>query len=91
MLPEKLWCPSGVQKCPKGSCFNPIVKVSHAVQLEAPGPDTLYAEKQLKGYSLLKPNLTGTESGINLELLFNAVISSADKMRSLFKEEPENG
>lgn len=43
-------------------------------------PDTLYAQPSLHGQSLLRPNTEGEETEVNLELLFNAVLSAPEKI-----------
>jgi len=42
----------------------------------------LYAEKSLDGYHVMLPNIKGEESLINVEFLFNAVISFSEKIQS---------
>lgn len=43
-----------------------------------PDHSVIYAEKQLKGEMIVRKNLTGEESRINLEYLFNGVISNPE-------------
>lgn len=44
--------------------------------------NVLYAENNLIGYSYVAPNVTGEETTLNIEMLFNAAISN----RAVFKE-----
>ncbi len=48
--------------------------------------NVLYSEKTLAGFRVVAPRTTGTESRIDLELLFNAVISDTKAMEALFAE-----
>lgn len=45
----------------------------------------LYAEPTFGGYTVVKPNDAEGETNINLEILFNAVIHSKDKIKEVFK------
>ncbi|MGE5402817.1 MAG: ATP-binding cassette domain-containing protein [Ignavibacteriales bacterium] len=57
-------------------------------QLEKPDQvDTLYYESTPGGYVVLTENKGGFESEIDIELLFNAVISRSGKMSSQFQKE----
>jgi ABC-2 type transport system ATP-binding protein len=44
----------------------------------------LYAESSLGAYQIVDLNTSGTETRINLELLFNAVIEESEKFNSIF-------
>ena len=44
----------------------------------------LFSEKTLAGYTMVTPNTTGEDSGIDLELLFNAVIANGSAMEKIF-------
>jgi ABC-2 type transport system ATP-binding protein len=44
----------------------------------------LYSEKTLGGYVVVRENTTGEETSMDLEILFNAVISSGDRVQALF-------
>lgn len=48
--------------------------------------NALYSEKTLSGSRVVAPRTAGAESGIDLELLFNAVISDTGRMEALFAE-----
>lgn len=55
---------------------------------EADLPDTestLYFEPALGGYTVVKENTDADETRMNLEMLFNAVISNTDKINEVFK------
>lgn len=47
--------------------------------------DIIYAESHFGGYTVIKKNTSGEETNINLELLFNTVINSKEKMYETFK------
>ena len=58
------------------------------LESELPGSeDVLYSADVLGGHVVVKENRTGEESRIELETLFNAVISNKDKINSLFAKE----
>ncbi len=50
----------------------------------------LYAEKVLGGYAIMQENTDNKDTKIDLELLFNAVISNRDKLAGIFSQEVEN-
>ncbi len=53
-----------------------------------PQPDEcFYSEKQLDGYAVVMDNKTGVESKINLEVLFNAVITNPSVFQKIFAKE----
>lgn len=45
----------------------------------------VYSESYLGGYTVVKENTTRQETSMNLELLFNAVVSNPDKINAIFK------
>ena len=49
--------------------------------------DALYVEENLNGYTSVLKNTSGEEGEIDLEILFNTVVASGDKIRNLFNEE----
>jgi ABC-2 type transport system ATP-binding protein len=54
-------------------------------QTEVPKDDeVIYFEHTLGGYTVIKENTTGNESRMNLEILFNAVITHKEKIINLF-------
>ncbi len=58
-----------------------------SVQLRQESPDidkVLYSEETLGGYAVITKNTTGSDSRIDLEILFNAVIKNREKIRSIF-------
>jgi ABC-2 type transport system ATP-binding protein len=54
-------------------------------QTEIPDNDVVYSESFLGGYTVLKENTTMEETKMNLEILFNAVISNTTKINKIFK------
>jgi len=66
-------------------------RLLYTVQSEEPGPEALYVEKQLRGFAMLASNETGEESGISLEVLFNAVISDNCIINCLMTEKAHYG
>ena len=60
------------------------------INMEQESPDTgdvLYSADVLGGHVVVKENTSGEESKIELETLFNAVISNSDKINKLFVRE----
>jgi ABC-2 type transport system ATP-binding protein len=56
-----------------------------AVTMEREEPaDALWSEKTLGGYVAVRENRSGQESRIDLEVLFNTVTNSMEKVRALF-------
>ncbi len=49
-------------------------------------PDAYYSEESLNGYITVNKNESGEEGEIDLEILFNTVVSSGDKIQNLFNE-----
>ena len=47
--------------------------------------DALYAERTPGGYLAVTPNLTGEETEVDLEVLFNAVVSNRAQVQQLFE------
>jgi len=57
-----------------------------AIELQAQAPsDALYSEPAIGGQIVVRPNQNGAETPIDLEVLFNAVISQPDQMRAIFE------
>ena len=52
-----------------------------------PKPEALYSEENLKGYTSVYKNESGEEGEIDLEILFNTVVASGDKLQKLFNGE----
>jgi ABC-2 type transport system ATP-binding protein len=46
----------------------------------------VYSESSLTGYSVVKENTSMTETNINLEMLFNAVIHTKEKIKEIFNK-----
>ena len=66
-------------------------KISIQLQQTIPEEDkVLYFEKVAGGYSVLTENYSGQEDDINIELLFNAVISNRTKFTELINTEVVN-
>ena len=64
-----------------------------SIQLQQTKPtddDVLYYEKGAAGYTVLTENQFGQEDDINIELLFNAVISNSTKFTELVNAEVKN-
>lgn len=60
-------------------------KLSFTRQSELPDMNSLvYSESSLGGYHVVKINPGTGETNINLELLFNAVVNSADRISEIF-------
>jgi ABC-2 type transport system ATP-binding protein len=60
-------------------------KLAFTRQTQAPVLDQIiYSESSLTGYSIVKENTTNSETNINLEMLFNAVINKKEKINQLF-------
>ncbi|MDR1894244.1 MAG: ABC transporter ATP-binding protein [Spirochaetales bacterium] len=53
---------------------------------EDPGEGVLYREKTLGGWASLEKASGGPEPGLDLELLFNGVLSAPEKFNALFEE-----
>lgn len=49
--------------------------------------DVIYFEQSLGGYTVVKENTTMDETNMNLEILFNTVISSKERINNIFKAE----
>ena len=49
--------------------------------------DAIYTEQVLGGYNCIQPNNGNSESSVNLELLFNALLTEGDKIRKQVNEE----
>jgi len=50
-------------------------------------PEALYTEENLSGFTTVTKNSTGEEGEIDLEILFNTVVASGNKIQSLFSGE----
>jgi ABC-2 type transport system ATP-binding protein len=58
-----------------------------AVSMEPVPPadaGTIYSDKTLGGYVVVRENTAGAESRVDLETLFNTVIASRDRVRAIF-------
>ena len=56
-----------------------------AVTMEREEPtDALWSDKTLGGYVVVRENRSGQESRIDLEVLFNTVTGSMEKVQALF-------
>lgn len=49
--------------------------------------ECLYFEKRLSGYTAVIPNKNALETEVDIEVLFNAILSNKIKMQALFREE----
>ncbi|ELR72014.1 putative ABC transporter ATP-binding protein [Fulvivirga imtechensis AK7] len=63
-------------------------KLRVSKQKELPDNDALvYSESSLGGYTVVSENTTREETNMNLEILFNAVVSNKRKIYEIFKSE----
>lgn len=62
------------------------LEVSKQAKLPENG-NLLYYESSLGGYTVVKENTSGKETRISLELLFNAVVGSKEKINKIFKSQ----
>lgn len=53
---------------------------------EADVVDALYAERTPGGYLAVTPNVSGEETEVDLEVLFNAVVSNRERIHKLFEK-----
>ena len=51
-----------------------------------PTDDALYVQPSVHGNSVILPNRYGEESPLNLELLFNALLTESEKIQKIFTE-----
>ena len=58
-------------------------KLAFSIEQKPPDINALYSEKALGGYAVLRRNESGEETGVNLELLFNAIVYNK-KMIDIF-------
>jgi ABC-2 type transport system ATP-binding protein len=66
-----------------------LVNEKLSIQLirEEPDPEeTLYYEKVMGGYSILRKDDSGSSTGVDLEMLFNAVVNNFEKINSVFRK-----
>jgi ABC-2 type transport system ATP-binding protein len=52
---------------------------------ESETSDALYKESSLRGHAVVTPNYDGYESKLDLELLYKAIITNGEKIKSLFQ------
>lgn len=55
-------------------------------EVNAPVDGALYIQPSMYGNSVIVPNVTGEESTLNLELLFNALLTERETIQQLFNE-----
>ncbi len=67
------------------SCEDISRKLAFSRIPELPAHPVLYAESTLGGYQVVDLNNTGSETRMNLELLFNAVTEQKEKFHAIFK------
>jgi ABC-2 type transport system ATP-binding protein len=64
-------------------------KLSVQLVKEEPDPEqTLFYEKVIGGYSVLRKDERGLGAGVDLEILFNAVIKNQEKINAVFEKQP---
>ena len=61
---------------------NLVVSVEKQINTEA-----LYSEESLNGFTTVLKNTGGEEGDIDLEILFNTVVASGEKIQKLFNKE----
>ena len=54
--------------------------------MNEPTDDVLFVQPSVHGNSVICPNLAGEESPLNLELLFNALLTEREKIQAIFNE-----
>lgn len=54
--------------------------------MNEPTDDVLFVQPSVHGNSVIWPNLAGEESPLNLELLFNALLTEREKIQAIFNE-----
>lgn len=54
--------------------------------MNEPTDDALFVQPSVHGNSVICPNLAGEESPLNLELLFNALLTEREKIQAIFNE-----
>lgn len=54
--------------------------------MNEPTDDVLFVQLSVHGNSVIWPNLAGEESPLNLELLFNALLTEREKIQAIFNE-----
>lgn len=54
--------------------------------MNEPTDDALFVQLSVHGNSVIWPNLAGEESPLNLELLFNALLTEREKIQAIFNE-----
>ena len=69
------------------TCMELTEKFCFAEQpLSEPTDDSLYVQQSLNGNSVIMENREGEESNLNLELLFNAMLSNREKMTEIINK-----
>ena len=54
--------------------------------MNEPTDDALFVQPSVHGISVIWPNLAGEESPLNLELLFNALLTEREKIQAIFND-----
>lgn len=54
--------------------------------MNEPTDDALFVQPSVHGNNVIWPNLAGEESPLNLELLFNALLTEREKIQAIFNE-----
>lgn len=54
--------------------------------MNEPTDDALFVQSSVHGNSVIWPNLAGEESPLNLELLFNALLTEREKIQAIFND-----
>ena len=61
-------------------------RLQFSVETDIP-EEAIYYEKGIGGYTVIQENKTGTDSAIDLELLFNTIISNPNQLERCFQED----
>jgi ABC-2 type transport system ATP-binding protein len=54
--------------------------------MNEPTDDVLYMQPSVHGHSVILPNVCGDESKLNLEVLFNAMLTERERMQAVFNK-----
>ena len=58
--------------------------------IEPAASNCIYSEKQLGGYHTISENIKGLDTEINLETLFNAILTQKQKIQAIFSEDKQS-
>lgn len=70
------------------SLFDVMNRLCLKLLTNEPGKnEVIYSEKTLGGYAVITENTSNEQTSIELEFLFNSIISSSEKMSAVFRKE----